>query len=89
MPEQPEQKQYSQKLIDYLGKTELEAFDEAKRLRDMSGAYDIFLNALHFLPDEELSRDEMKVAESILVKRIEQTKPWNVGSASSGGDNEE
>jgi len=74
MPEQPEQKQYSQKLIDYIGRTELEAFDEAKRLRDMSGA---------------LSRDEMKVAESILVKRIEQTKPWNVGSASSGGDNEE
>jgi len=69
---------YSSKLCEYIGKVELEAFQS----RDQFRRYTHFCDAPKSLPSR-LSPGEIELARKYFASRARETRPANIGSASS------
>ena len=73
-----EDKQYSPELCQYIGQVELRASNS----RNSFESHMCFCDALRYLPDERLSKEDSRLAEEVLSARAEETRPSNIGCAS-------
>ena len=71
-------KQYSAELCLYIGRVEL----EASQSENSFARYMCFCDALRYLSDERLSKEDSELAEKVLSARAEETTPSNIGCAS-------
>lgn len=74
---------YSDGLLKYIGRAELEADSQGGFER-----YNCFVMALEQLPRSGLALEDQRTAQSLLERRARETKPANIGIASSDGGSE-
>ncbi len=73
-----EDKPYSPELCQYIGRIELESYQS----KNSFARYMCFCDALRYLSDEKLSKEDSELAEKVLGARAEETRPSNIGCAS-------